>query len=62
MTEYESKLIELIRNHPNPERAMLIAIEIISKFIAQPELFVGIQNSLDNIKNHFLLILGDSSK
>lgn len=39
MTENELKLLETIKNHPNPEQAILIAIEIISDFLKQPESF-----------------------
>lgn len=39
MTENEIVLIETIRNHPDPEQAMLIAIEIISDFLKQLESF-----------------------
>lgn len=37
MTENEIMLLDTIKNHPNPEQAMLIAIEIISDFLKQPE-------------------------
>ena len=37
MTENEIKLIEMIRNHPHPEQALLIAIEIICKHLKQFE-------------------------
>ena len=37
MTENEIKLIEIIRNHSNPEQALLIAIEIICKHLEQFE-------------------------
>lgn len=39
MTENEIVLIETIKNHSEPEQAMLIAIEIISDFLKQPESF-----------------------
>jgi hypothetical protein len=39
MTENEIMLIEAIRNHPNPENAIVIAIEIISNFLKQSESF-----------------------
>lgn len=35
MTNEEGELIEIIRNSDNPN-ALAIAIEIISKFVAQP--------------------------
>ena len=35
MTENEIKLIEMIRNHPNPGEALTTAIEIILLFIKQ---------------------------
>ena len=34
MSENETKLIEMIRNHPNPEKAFLKALEIITLFIS----------------------------
>jgi hypothetical protein len=37
MTENEIMLLNLIRNHPNPEQALLIAIEIICKHLEQFE-------------------------
>ena len=37
MTENEIKLLDLIRNHPKPEEAMLIAIYIICKHLEQFE-------------------------
>ena len=37
MTENEIMLLDTIKNHPHPEQAMLIAIEIISDFLKQPE-------------------------
>lgn len=37
MTENEIKLLEIIRNHPNPEQALLIAIDIICKHLEQFE-------------------------
>ena len=39
MTENEIVLLEIIKNHSNPEQAMLIAINIISDFLKQPESF-----------------------
>ena len=39
MTDNELELLELIKNQPNPEQAILIAIEIISDFLKQPESF-----------------------
>ena len=35
MTENEIKLIEMIRNHPNPGEAFVTALEIILLFIKQ---------------------------
>ena len=37
MSENEIALIEMIRNNPNPENAMIIALEIISNFLKQLE-------------------------
>ena len=37
MTENEMMLIETIKNHSNPEEAILIAIQIISDFLKQFE-------------------------
>lgn len=39
MSDDEIMLIEIIRNHPNPEEAMVIAIEIIRLYLEQPESF-----------------------
>jgi hypothetical protein len=39
MTENEIMLIETVMNHPGPENAIVIAIEIISNFLKQPESF-----------------------
>lgn len=39
MTKNEIMLIETIRNHPDPENALAIAIKIISNFLKQPESF-----------------------
>lgn len=33
MTENETKLIEMIRNHPNPEEALIVAFNIIISVI-----------------------------
>lgn len=38
MTENEIKLVEMIRNHKDPEQALLIAIEIICKHLKRFEL------------------------
>ena len=38
MTENEIKLLEMIRNHPNPEQAFLLIIEIIYKHLEPSEL------------------------
>ena len=37
MTENEIKLLEMIRNHPDPGQALLIAIDIICKHLEQFE-------------------------
>ena len=37
MTENETILINLIRNHKVPEKAILTAIEIILLFLSHPE-------------------------
>ena len=37
MTENEIKLINFIRNHDNPEQALIIAIEVISAYLKQPQ-------------------------
>lgn len=37
MTPNEIKLLEMIRNHPHPEEAILIAIQIICKHLEQFE-------------------------
>lgn len=37
MTENEIRLVNLIGNHPNPEQAVLIAIDIICKHLEQFE-------------------------
>lgn len=39
MTENEIKLISLIRNSNDPEKALLIAVEIILHYLEQPESF-----------------------
>ena len=39
MTENEIILLDSIMTHPDPEQALLIAIEIISDFLKQPESF-----------------------
>ena len=41
MTENELKLIELIREHDNPEEAIITAISIITSFLEQPQSFEG---------------------
>ena len=35
MTENEKKLLDMIRNYDDPEQALMIAVEIISKHLAQ---------------------------
>lgn len=37
MTENETELIETIRNHKDPEKALLVAIEIIVDFLNHHE-------------------------
>lgn len=37
MTENEVKLIEMIRNHPDPAQAFVTALEIILLFLKLPE-------------------------
>lgn len=37
MTDNERELLNIIRNHDNPERAMEIAIELMIDFLAQRE-------------------------
>ena len=37
MTDNETKLIEMIRNHPNPGQAFVTALEIICLFLKLPE-------------------------
>ena len=39
MSENEIALIEMIRNHPNPEQAFYIAVEIITDYLKQLESF-----------------------
>lgn len=39
MSETECMLLEMIRNHSNPEEAIVIAIEIICSYLEQPESF-----------------------
>lgn len=39
MSENEIKLLEVIRNSTDPEKAILTAIEIILEFLEQPESF-----------------------
>ena len=39
MTENEMKLIEVIRESSDPEKALVTAIEIILRFLEQPESF-----------------------
>lgn len=39
MTEKESKLIDMIREHSSPEEALITAIEIILLYLEQPESF-----------------------
>ena len=37
MSENEIKLIEMIRTNPNPDKAFVIALEIILLFVKHPE-------------------------
>lgn len=37
MTENEKKLLDMIRKHDDPEQALIIAVDIISKHLAQLE-------------------------
>lgn len=37
MSETEQELITLIRENDNPEQALLVAIDVILSFLAQPE-------------------------
>ena len=62
MSENETALIEMIRNHKNPEQALSTAVTILHLYLTRPELFIGIQDCLDYIENHLLFILRDSSK
>ena len=39
MTEYETKLLNMIREHEHPEKALLIAIETILWYLARRESF-----------------------
>jgi hypothetical protein len=39
MTENEIKLIEMVRNHNDPEKALITAVEIILRYLEQPESF-----------------------
>ena len=39
MTANEIKLIEMIRNHKNPEEALFLAVKIILDCLTQPESF-----------------------
>ena len=38
MTEFESNLIDRIRNHPNPEQVFLLVMEVIYKHLEPSEL------------------------
>ena len=35
MTENEKKLLDMIRNYDDPEQALMIAVDIISKHLVQ---------------------------
>ena len=39
MSETELKLLSMIRNHDNPGQALLTAVELIIKYLEQPESF-----------------------
>ena len=39
MTENELKLLSIIRENENPEQALITAIELIIKYLEQPESF-----------------------
>jgi hypothetical protein len=39
MSENEIMLIEMIRNHPNPDEALITAIEVIIDYLKQLESF-----------------------
>ena len=39
MTDNELKLLSMIRENDNPEQALVTAIEIIIKYLEQPESF-----------------------
>ena len=39
MTENEIKLIEMIRNHNDPEKALITAVEIILRYLEPPKSF-----------------------
>ena len=37
MTDNEKKLLDLIRDHDNPEIALVIALTLICSYLAQPQ-------------------------
>ena len=37
MTDNEKKLLDLIRDHNNPKKAMVIAFTVICSYLAQPQ-------------------------
>ena len=39
MSETELKLLSMIRENANPEQALITAIEVIIKYLEQPESF-----------------------
>ena len=39
MTQNELKLLNIIRENDNPEQALITAIELIIKYLEQPESF-----------------------
>lgn len=39
MTDNEIQLLSMVREHDNPEQALITAIEVILTYLAQPESF-----------------------
>ena len=50
MTANEIKLIEMIRNHKNPEQALSTAVKIIIDCLTQPEAFE--EQALPYLREH----------
>ena len=50
MNANEIKLINLIRNHENPEQALSTAVEIILDYLTQPEAFE--EQTLPYLREH----------